>query len=381
MPEAPLRFPISRPVLAGREKEYVCDAIDSAWISSAGPYTGRFEQAVSDYLGIEEGLAVCNGTVAIHLACLAMGLQPGQDVIVPALTFVATANAVMYCGGCPVFADCDRDTWNVTRETIEAAWTPETKGVIAVHLYGLPAPMKEIAELCERRGAWLIEDCAQGFGAKIDGQSVGGFGDAASFSFFGNKIISTGEGGMVFIRDRQKRTLAKMLRGQGMDLDRRYWHPIIGYNYRMTNVAAAIGLGQMEQADLHVDERRRIAKQYRRELQPLADQGFLRLPVEPPGYRSVSWLFSVLVEAGAEARNGIAARLRTEHGIETRPFFVPMHRLPMYDRGQCLPAAERAGRCGLNLPTYTGLIEEEVAMIAAAVRAEVARECGRKAAA
>jgi perosamine synthetase len=368
-------------VLAGREREYVCDAIDSEWISSTGPYIGRFENAVSEYLGIEEGLAVCNGTVAIHLACMALGLRPGQDVIVPALTFVATANAVTYCGANPVFADCDAATWNITRKSIEDAWTPNTAGVIAVHLYGLPAPMREIAELCKERGAWLIEDCAQGFGAQIDGRYVGSFGDAASFSFFGNKIISTGEGGMVFVRDAQQRTFAKMLRGQGMDLNRRYWHPIIGYNYRMTNVAAAIGLGQMEDADFHVGERRRVAAAYLRELKPLADRGFVRLAVEPRGYRSVYWLFSLAIEAGTEARNEIASRLRTEHGIETRPFFVPMHRLPMYDEGQSLKAAERASRCGLNLPTYTGLTDEDVAKISNAVRTEVAWVCGRKAAA
>ena len=374
MSEAALRFPVSRPVLAGREREYVFDAIDTEWISSTGPYLGRFENAVSDYLGIDEGLAVCNGTVAVHLACMAMGLRPGQEVIVPALTFVATANAVAYCGAKPVFSDCDPTTWNITRELIEAAWTPNTAGVIAVHLYGLPAPMKEIAALCEQRGAWLIEDCAQGFGARIDGRCVGGFGDAASFSFFGNKIISTGEGGMVFVRDPQKRIVAKMLRGQGMDLSRRYWHPIIGYNYRMTNVAAAIGLGQVEQADLHLSERRRVATRYLEALRPLADEGLVALPIEPFGYHNVYWLFSVTIAAGAAARDRIAARLRSQHGIETRPFFVPMHRLPMYDQGQSLPNAESASRCGLNLPTYTGLSNADLDVICNALIQEIHRE-------
>ncbi|HEX6985627.1 MAG TPA: DegT/DnrJ/EryC1/StrS family aminotransferase, partial [Planctomycetaceae bacterium] len=346
-----------------------------------GPYIGRFENAVSDYLGIEEGLAVCNGTVAIHLACLALGLRPGQDVIVPALTFVATANAITYCGARPVFADCDPATWNVTRESIEAAWTPDTAGVVAVHLYGLPAPMKEIAALCEERGAWLIEDCAQGFGAKIDGRCVGGFGDAASFSFFGNKIISTGEGGMVFVRDPQKRTLAKMLRGQGMDLNRRYWHPIVGYNYRMTNVAAAIGLGQVEKADLHLGERRRIAARYAEELRPLADEGLISLPVEPVGYHNVHWLFSITVAGGAAVRDRVAARLRGVHGVETRPFFVPMHKLPMYDKGQSLPHSEHASRCGLNLPTYTGLSDADLDVICDAITQEVYREARVKVAA
>ena len=381
MSEAPLRFPVSRPVLAGRERDYVCDAIDSEWISSTGPYISKFENAVSDFLGVEEGLSVCNGTVAIHLACMALGLRPGQDVIVPSLTFVASANAVTYCGANPVFADCDPDTWNITRESLEAAWTPNTAGVIAVHLYGLPAPMKEIMELCEERGAWCIEDCAQGFGAKIDGQCVGSFGDASSFSFFGNKIISTGEGGMVFVRDSQKRTFARMLRGQGMDLNRRYWHPIIGYNYRMTNVAAAIGLGQVETADLHLSERRRIAAHYAQALKPLADEGLVSLPIEPAGYHNVHWLYSITVDGGAGVRDRVGARLRATHGIENRPFFVPMHKLPMYDRGQSLPHCEYASRAGLNLPTYTGLSSEDLDVICDAVAQEVRREARVKVAA
>ncbi|MGH8600999.1 MAG: DegT/DnrJ/EryC1/StrS family aminotransferase, partial [Burkholderiales bacterium] len=239
-----MRFQVSKPVLAGKECEYVRDALESGWISSNGSYVGRFEQSVSSFLGVEHGMAVSSGTAALHLACLAMELGPRQDVIVPTLTYVASANAVRYCGGRPVFADCDPQTWNVTRESIEAAWTPATAGVMLVHLYGLPAPAEEIAALCRERGAWLIEDCAECFGGAVGGRRVGTFGDAAAFSFFGNKIISTGEGGMVVVQDLRRRERVAMLRDQGMDATRRYWHPMIGYNYRMTNVTAAIGLGQ-----------------------------------------------------------------------------------------------------------------------------------------
>lgn len=371
----PLRFQVSKPTLAGNEKSYVVDALDTGWISSAGSYIERFERAVSAFLDIEHGMAVSNGTVALHLACLGLGLAPGMDVIVPSLTYVASANAVAYCGARPVFADCARDTWNVTRASIEAAWTPQTVGVILVHLYGLPAPAAEIAELCRERGAWLIEDCAEAFGARIDGRAVGSFGDVATFSFFGNKIISTGEGGMVFVQHPERRKHIKMLKGQGMDLNRRYWHPIIGYNYRMTNIAAAIGLGQIEMADYHLAERRRIALRYLKNFEPLRAQGLIALPVEPPGYHNVYWLFClVLGGGGAERRERIRDILLNEHGIETRPFFVPMHHLPMYQCAGQLPITDFLGEHGMNLPTYSGLTDAEIDQISTIMSGVIVQE-------
>lgn len=359
--KVPLRFQVSKPVLAGNEKTYVLDALETGWISSAGSYIERFESAVSSFLAIEQGIAVSNGTVALHLACLSMGLAPGMDVIVPSLTYVASANAITYCGARPVFADCDCDTWNVTRESIEAAWTPQTVGVVLVHLYGLPAPAAEIAALCRERGAWLIEDCAEAFGAHISEHSVGSFGDVSTFSFFGNKIISTGEGGMVFVRDPERRQHVKMLKGQGMDLSRRYWHPIIGYNYRMTNIAAAIGLGQIEMAEYHLAERRRIAERYLMNFAPLRERGLVHLPVEPAGYHNVYWLFClVLAAGGAQRREDIRETLLNQYGIETRPFFVPMHQLPMYQGDYQLVNTDFLSDHGLNLPTYSGLTDKEV---------------------
>jgi perosamine synthetase len=364
----PIRYPVSQPVLLGNEKSYALDAIETTWISSNGPYIARFEKALSDYLGLDGCLVTNNGTTALHLACLAMSLKPGDEVIVPALTYVASANAVSYCGARPVFADCDPDTWNLTLDSISRAWTDRTVGVMAVHLYGLPSPVDRIAELCSKRGAWLIEDCAESFGATVDGRQTGGFGDAAVFSFYGNKTISTGEGGMLWVRDRQARDHARMLRGQGMDLNRRYWHPVIGYNYRMTNVAAAIGLGQIEMVDHHLAERRRIALRYRRRLEPLAARGLLKLPAQIEGYVSTHWLFSVVLDhCGPEGRDHLMQRLAENHGIETRPFFVPMHRLPMYSEGQSLPNAEFLGAHGLNLPTYSGLSDDDIDEICVAL--------------
>lgn len=363
-----IRFQVSKPVLCGNEKKYVNDAIDTGWISSNGTYITRFENAIASVLGVDHCLSSNNGTTALHLACLSMGIKPGDEVIVPALTYVASANAIAYCGAIPVLADCDPDTWNATVETVRRVWTPKTVGVIAVHLYGLPAPVPEMVALCQERGGWLIEDCAESLGATINGCPTGSFGDAATFSFYGNKTISTGEGGALYVRDPKKRNLAQMLRGQGMDLQRRYWHPILGYNYRMTNVAAAIGLGQIEMIDFHLAERRRIAKHYIEFLKPLAKDGLLKLPASITGYESTYWLFSaVLTSGGSERRERIMAHLGQEYGIETRPFFVPMHHLPMYENDAAFPVAELLSTQGINFPTYTGLTEHNVREICVAI--------------
>jgi perosamine synthetase len=363
-----IRFQVSKPVLCGNEKQYVLDALDTGWISSNGKYLARFEQAIANMLGVDEVLSTNNGTTALHLACLAMDLKPGDEVIVPSLTYVASANAITYCGATPVFADCDPGTWNATSDLIESAWTPRTVGVLAVHLYGMPTNIEQIAKLCQARGAWLIEDCAESLGATIHGKATGTFSDAATFSFYGNKTISTGEGGALYVRDPARRRHARMLRGQGMDLDRRYWHPVLGYNYRMTNIAAAIGLGQIEMAAFHLSERRRIAKQYMEYLRPLETEGLLKFPSFVDGYESTFWLFcAVLASGGSARRDIIMERLANEYGIETRPFFVPMHYLPMYASEQCFPVAESLAAHGMNFPTYSGLMESEILGICSAV--------------
>lgn len=373
-----IRFQVSKPVLCGNEKRYVMEALDAGWISSTGTYLNQFEAAVARVLGVDECLSTSNGTTALHLACLAMGLQAGDEVVVPALTYVASANAVAYCGAKPVFADCDPSTWNSTAEQIEAAWTPRTVGVMPVHLYGMPTDIEAIARLCRERGAWLIEDCAESLGATVHGKPTGTFGDASIFSFYGNKTISTGEGGAVFIRDAKRRHHARMLRGQGMDLARRYWHPILGYNYRMTNIAAAIGLGQIEMIDFHLSERRRIAASYREALHPLAEEGLIRLPAMQEGYNSTYWLFCVVMASGGEQQRAVVMeRLAREHGIETRPFFVPMHRLPMYSSAMPLPHADFLSTHGINLPTYTGLSDADIREISTAL-AKILRDVGSR---
>ena len=257
-PRRPL-IPVAAPVFAGREREYVADCMESGWISSAGKYVELFEAEFAKFCGVRHAVSCCNGTAALHLALAALGVGPGDEVIVPTLTFVATANAVTYCGARPVFADSEAETWNLDPAHVASKITPRTKGIVAVHLYGNPAEMDALRALAHRHGLFLLEDAAEAHGALYRDAHAGSLGDIAAFSFYGNKIIATGEGGMVTTDDDALAARVRLLRGQGMDAERRYWFPVVGYNYRMMNLPAAIGLAQLERAEWHTGRRREIA--------------------------------------------------------------------------------------------------------------------------
>jgi perosamine synthetase len=360
---------VAAPALVGREREYVLDCLDSTWISSCGSYVDRFEVEFARFCGVRHAIACTNGTAAVHLALLALGLQPGDEVIVPTLTFVASANPVRYCGARVVLVDSESVTWNMDAQQIEAAITPRTRGIIAVHLYGHPMDMDAVLEIAERRGLWVLEDAAEAHGAAYRGRRVGSIGQVATFSFYGNKILTSGEGGMVVTDDSELAARVRQLKGQGQDPQRRYWFPVLGYNYRMTNVAAAIGLAQLERADWHLGRRREIAEWYREEL---ADVEGLVLSPEEHWARNAYWIFCALLdERRFGSRDGVMAAL-AEAGIETRPFFFPLHTLPIYthDRGSGgLPVAEDLGRRGINLPSSALLTRDDVARVSGQLRA------------
>ena len=361
---------IARPNLAGNELKYVTDCLESGWISSAGQYVDRFEQAFATVAGSSFAASCSNGTVALHLALLALGVGPGDEVIVPTLTYVASANAVVYCGAQPVFVDVDSDTMNISPRAVEQAITPKTKAVMAVHLYGHPAPMDELRAICEPRGIKLIEDAAEAHGAKIGDRLVGSIGDIATFSFFGNKIITTGEGGMVTTNDAQLDSVVRQLKGQGQDPERRYWFPMVGYNYRMTNVCAAIGLAQTESFEQHLADRRRVGDAYDRHLDGL--RHVLTLPTTRPGYTNVRWLYTVVLIDGSRSRDALMEAL-AEDGIESRPVFYPMHQLPPYrDAVGRFPEAERLAAHGISLPTHGHLTEDDIGYIARRLRTHLA---------
>lgn len=354
------RIPVAAPMLVGREREYVLDCIDSGWVSSAGNYLDLFEAKFAEFCGVKHAVACCNGTAAVHLALLAHGVGPGDEVIVPTLTFVATANAVTYCGARPVFVDSEPETWNIDPARVEEKITPRTRGIVAVHLYGHPADMDVLRAIARRHGLFIVEDAAEAHGALYRGKRVGALGDIAAFSFYGNKIISTGEGGMVTTNDDALAARVRLLRGQGMDPERRYWFPVVGYNYRMTNLSAALGLAQMERAEWHLGRRLEIAARYKVGLRHV---GALAWQREQPWATHAHWMFTaVLREGDAARRDEVMARLEGR-GVETRPVFHPVHLLPPYREaaaGAECPVAERLATRGLSLPTWAGLTGEDV---------------------
>ncbi|MFT0171984.1 DegT/DnrJ/EryC1/StrS family aminotransferase [Paraburkholderia mimosarum] len=360
------RISVAQPTLNGNERKYVLDCIDSTWISSAGKYIGAFEEAFAQFCGVKHAIATNNGTTALHLALVALGLQSGDEVIIPTVTYIATANAVRYCGATPVLVDVQAETMNIDPAEIEGKITPRTKGIIPVHLYGHPAAMDAINAIARKHNLWVVEDAAEAHGAEVHGRKVGSLGTCATFSFFGNKIITTGEGGMVTTDDDELAERLRLFRGQGMDLKRRYWFPVVGYNYRMTNIEAALGLAQLENIEPALAFRRKLAGWYNEELTDLAND--LVLPKQDPDTKHVYWMYTVLLKEGDAQRRDSVMKMMDEEGIETRPVFYPMHVLPPYLESTHYPVADTWSQRGINLPTHQGLSRSDVARIVSALR-------------
>ena len=365
-----VRIPVASTDLGGNEERYVVDAIRSSWISSTGPYLSRFEREYAAACGASSAVAVCNGTVALHLALLGLDVRPGDEVLVPSLTYVATANAVRYVGAEPVFVDVDRETWCIDPAQIEAAITRRTKGIIAVHLLGHPADMDRINHIAAVNGLWVVEDAAEAPLATYKGRVVGGLAKMATFSFFGNKLITCGEGGAITLNDPPLDTRLRILRGQGMDPQRRYYFPVTGYNFRLTNVAAAILCAQLERREQIVARRAALFDRYKELLGPIRGVGFQ--PVAPWA-RLSPWMFTATVDADEFGctRDELAAAL-AERDIETRPLFHPLHKLPPFReesqrRGECLPVTDELAASAIMLPTYNRLTDADLVRIAGSI--------------
>jgi perosamine synthetase len=356
-------IPVSEPVITGNELAYVSECITSGWISSLGSFVQRFEQVFAERYGMPYALTVCNGTAALHLGLMAAGIGSGDEVIVPAMTFVATANAVAYTGAKPVFVDADPVYWNMDHSLLESAITPKTRAIMPVHLFGQVADMDLIRGFARKHQLIIIEDTAEAQEGKWGNQYAGSFGDLSTFSFYGNKLISTGEGGMLLLRDRDQYQRAKLLRDHAMDPLRRYYHPEIGYNYRMTNIQAALGVAQMEYVDATIARKTQIAQWYLKELKGVSG---IQLPQELPGSRHAHWLFSIVIESSLSIeRDELIMKLR-KHGVDSRPFFHPMPDLPAYaDQGKNreFPVARWLGSRGLSLPSSPLLTQEQVRFI------------------
>ncbi len=363
----PDRIPVARPRLDGNEEKYVLDCVQTSWISSNGPYIARFEEAFAERCGVRHAVATSSGTTALHLALVALGIGPGDEVIVPTVTFIASANAVRYCGADVVLVDVEPGTLNIDPDAMAAAITPRTRAVIPVHLYGHPAEMTAVRAIAARHDIAVVEDAAESHGAAHDGQLVGSIGDCAMFSFFGNKIITTGEGGIVTTDDDDLVERLRLYRGQGLNPGRRYWFEVVGYNYRMTNIQAAIGLAQLETMDAALAQRAELARWYDDALAPLDD--LLIRPVTKDNSSSVCWMYNVyLRHGGVEARDEVMRRL-DEAGIETRPVFYPLHQMPPYRDPSPYPVADDWAARGISLPTFELLTREQVDRVASALTA------------
>jgi len=361
-------IPIAEPLLGEEELSNVAEAINSGWISSRGKFIPEFERKFAQYCGVKYGVATANGTVALHLALAALGIGPGDEVIVPSLTFVATANAVSYTRAKPIFVDSHPDYWCIDPRKVEEAITPKTRAIVPVHLYGHPCDMDAIMDITSRHDLYIVEDAAEAHGAEYRGRKVGSFGNIACFSFCGNKLITTGEGGMCLTNDEKLVERMRILRDHGMNPNKKYWYDAIGFNYRMTNMQAAIGVAQLERLDKLVEKKREIARWYAKGLGDLTEKGLVGLHPEMTWARGVYWIYSILVNDGFGLSRDLLANKLEKRGIETRPLFYPLHFMPMYQTKERFPVAEELSRRGVSLPSSANLTAEQVRYIVETIR-------------
>lgn len=365
------QIPLMSPSLQGNEQKYVADVISSTWIGGVGAYLERFEREWAELCGTRECVAAANGTVSLHLALLALGVGPGDEVIVPALTYVATANAVRFVGAEPVFVDIDPQTWCLDPVQIEAAITRRTKGIMPVHLHGHPADMDAIAKVASLYRLWTLADSAQAHLATYKGRTVGSLADIESFSFHVGKIFTCGEGGALTLNDSRMAKWLRMVRGHGMDPERRFFHPTTAYNYRLTNLQAAVLCAQLERRDEILNSRRRLFRRYAQNLAGIPGIGFQHVA---PWAETCPWVFCLTIDAAEFGvnRDGVITHL-AELGIETRRFGIPLPTLPPFReqaraRGDACPVADRFAESGMYLPSSTDLSDRECDTVCDALR-------------
>ncbi|MEK6407032.1 MAG: DegT/DnrJ/EryC1/StrS family aminotransferase [Acidobacteriota bacterium] len=361
--------PVCEPRLDGNEEEYLLRTVRTNWISSAGKYITDFETLFAEKVGARYGVACANGTVALHLALTTLGVGPGDEVIVPAFTMIASANAVTYTGAKPVLIDSEPETYNMDVSQLESKITERTRAIMPMHTYGHPVDMDPVVDVAEKHNLFVLSDAAQSHGTQYKGMPIGGLGDAATYSFYANKIITCGEGGMITTNDPEIAKLARHLRDHAFSDERHFWHKYLGFNYRMTNMQAAVGLAQTERFEFLVECRRLNAQVY---TELLSSVPGLTLPSEKPWAKSVFWMYGILVQpefgmSRDELRDHLARR-----GIETRTFFIPMHLQPIYYKEyghQSFPVAEMLCRRGMYLPSASTLTPAEIELIVQSIKA------------
>lgn len=352
-------IPISKPSIGEREIKYVTDAVKSGWVSSLGKYITKFEEKFAHFCGTKYALTTSNGTTAIHLALAVLGIEEGDEVLVPDLTFIATANAVVYTGAKPVFVDINKDHLCIDENEIEKKITSKTKAIIPVHLYGHPANMPQILKIAKKYNLHVVEDAAEAHGAEINGKKVGGWGDCATFSFYGNKVITSGEGGMITTNNQEIYEKSKHLRDHAMDSSKRYWHNKIGYNYRITNLQAALGLAQLERIEEIIKRKKEIFELYQTKLTGLKH---LKLNYTADWAKNVYWMICLEVDNFKEKERSEFMLKLKEKGIDTRPYFYPISDMPMYQKAKT-PITHSVYQKGVNLPSFYDMKDEEIEYI------------------
>jgi perosamine synthetase len=363
-------IPVNRPLLDGNEKKYLAECIETGWISSEGPFVKKLEAGFAKLMGCAHGVAVCNGSVAIEVALAALRIGAGDEIILPSFTIISCASAIVRVGAIPIVADCQSDTWNLDPKLLAAKITGRTKAIMVVHIYGLPVDMDPVIELARRHGLFIIEDAAEQHGQTYKGRAVGSLGDIATVSFYPNKQITTGEGGMVLTNDKALADRCRDLRNLCFDKERRFIHEELGWNFRMSNVQAAIGVAQLERIDQTVAKKRQIGHWYQ---QRLRGHPRLQIPPERTEYaENIYWVFGVVLDDALSFDAAEAmARLKSK-GVDSRHFFWPIHEQPVFQnrgwfKNERCPIAERIARRGLYLPSGVGLTEEEADISARAL--------------
>jgi perosamine synthetase len=363
-------IPVNEPVIGEREKELVLECLNTGWISSEGPFVSQFEEAFSRRVGRKHGVACSNGTAALDLAVAALRLGPGDEVILPTFTIISCAAAIVRAGATPVVVDADPDTWNIVPEQVAAAITPRTAAIMVVHIYGLPVDMDPILELAERHQLAVIEDAAELIGGTYKGRPCGSFGHISTFSFYPNKHITTGEGGMVVTDDPALAERCRSLRNLCFQPNQRFVHEELGWNYRMTNLQAALGLGQLERLDWSLQKKRKIGTQYNQALQKV--QG-IKLPIDNTHYAdNLYWIYGIVITMPAVSASPIMQALK-QQDIGTRPFFFPIHQQPVFNesdwcKGICLPNSEALAHQGFYLPSGLSLKQGQIDSISKALQ-------------
>ena len=360
--DTPHNISIAQPDITELELKYITQAVKSNELSSQGFFVNKFEKSFADFCEAKYATTCMNGTVALHLALIGVGVCAHDEVIVPALTYVSTANAVVHAGGTPVFVDVHPDHWGMDPEEVRKKITPKTKAIIAVHLYGHPADMDPLLEICKEFGIKLIEDATEAHGAKYKGKTVGSIGSVGTFSFFGNKILTTGEGGMVTSNDQEIVDKINIYKNHGNNPNKRYFHKVIGYNYRMTNLQAAIGLAQVERAHEILAKKRAIAKLYNAGLKNLP----LKVQPNMTWAEPVNWMNCIVLDDTTLPRDQMQSDLM-KLGIDTRPFFEPIPYLDIYGNSGYFPISKKLSSRGINLPSSSKLQEDEISYIISAI--------------